>query len=49
MKEIIKKLLRKELNESINLNLTKQLRKKQLSYDNNDDLENLFILMMMIF
>jgi hypothetical protein len=42
MKEVIKKLLRKELNESINLNLTKQLRKKQLSYDNNDDLENLF-------
>jgi hypothetical protein len=38
MKNIIKKLLR----ESINLNLSKQLRKKQLSGVENNELENLF-------
>ena len=38
MKSLIKKLLR----ESINLNLSKQLRKKQLSGVENNELENLF-------
>jgi hypothetical protein len=41
MKSLIKKLLREELNESINLNLSKQLRKKQLR-DGDETLEGLF-------
>jgi hypothetical protein len=43
MKEFIKKLLREGLvNESINLNLSKQLRKKQLKDGNDEELEKLF-------
>ena len=42
MKGYIKKLLREGLSESINLNLSKQLRKKQLKDGNDEELEKLF-------
>lgn len=42
MKEFIKILLREGLDESINLNLSKQIRSKQLDVDINKTLEDIF-------